>query len=49
MMKGSESMKALEKRIIPRMDHTAVTFLGLGGLEIGRNWGMGTDTERPDA
>ena len=21
---------------------------GLGGLEIGRNWGMGTDTERPD-
>ena len=42
-------MKALEKRIIPRMDHTEVTFLGLGGLEIGRNWGMGADTERPDA
>lgn len=42
-------MKALEKRIIPRMNGTAVTFLGLGGLEIGRNWGMGTDTERPDA
>ena len=41
-------MRALEKRTIERMDRTQVTFLGLGGLEIGRNWGMGTDTERPD-
>ncbi|MBR6411312.1 MAG: aldo/keto reductase [Clostridia bacterium] len=41
-------MRALEKRTIERMDHTQVTFLGLGALEIGRNWGMGTDTERPD-
>ncbi len=40
-------MKALEKRRIERMD-TEVTFLGFGALEIGRNWGMGTDTERPD-
>lgn len=38
--------KALEKRYIKRMD-TEVTFLGFGALEIGRNWGMGSDNERP--
>ena len=38
--------RALEKRHIARMN-TDVTFLGFGALEIGRNWGMGTDTERP--
>ena len=41
-------MRALEKRVIPRMDGTAVTFLGFGGLEIGRDWGMGQDTKRPE-
>lgn len=40
-------MKALNKRHIERM-HTDVTFLGFGALEIGRNWGMGKDVERPD-
>ena len=40
-------MKALEKRTIKRMS-TAVTFVGFGALEIGRNWGMGSDTQRPD-
>ena len=39
--------KALEKRYIKRMD-TEVTFLGFGALVIGRNWGMGSDNERPD-
>ena len=39
--------KALEKRYIKRMD-TEVTFLGFGALEIGRNWGMGSDNERPN-
>ena len=38
--------KALEKRYIKKMD-TSVTFLGIGALEIGRNWGMGSDNERP--
>ena len=38
--------KALEKRYIKKMD-TSVTFLGFGALEIGRNWGMGSDNERP--
>ncbi len=41
-------MRALEKRMIPRMNGEAVTFLGFGGLEIGRDWGMGTDTKRPE-
>jgi len=41
-------MRALEKRSIPRMGGTAVTFLGFGALEIGRNWGLGDDTARPD-
>lgn len=39
--------RALQKRYIPRMD-TEVTFLGLGALEIGRNWGLGDDKERPE-
>ena len=39
--------RALEKRHIDRMN-TDVTFLGFGALEIGRNWGMGTDKERPE-
>lgn len=40
--------KALEKRSIGRMNHTEVTFLGFGALEIGRNWGMGSDNQRPE-
>ena len=40
-------MKGLEKRHIERMD-TDVTFIGFGGLEIGRNWGMGSNTQRPN-
>jgi len=39
-------MKAFEKRHIERMN-TDVTILGFGALEIGRNWGLGMDTERP--
>ncbi len=41
--------RALEKRDIPRICQ-AVTFLGFGALEIGRDWGIGTGTEtqRPD-
>ena len=39
-------MKAFEKRYIKRMNIDA-TFLGFGALEIGRNWGMGSDNERP--
>ena len=39
--------RALEKRHIARMD-TDVTFLGFGALEIGRNWGMGDDKQRPE-
>ena len=39
--------RALTKRYIPRMD-TEVTFLGFGALEIGRNWGLGDDKERPE-
>ena len=27
---------------------TSVTFLGFGALEIGRNWGMGSDNQRPE-
>ena len=42
------NLLALQRRYIPSID-TSVTFLGFGALEIGRNWGMGTDTERPDA
>ena len=38
--------RALQKRYIPKMD-TEVTFLGFGALEIGRNWGLGDDKERP--
>lgn len=38
--------RALTKRHIGRMD-TDVTFLGFGALEIGRNWGLGEDKERP--
>lgn len=39
--------RALEKRHIGRMN-TDVTFLGFGALEIGRNWGMGDDNQRPE-
>lgn len=47
-------MKALEKRLIPRMNES-VTFLGFGALSIGRDWGMwwgqdrgiGEDLNRP--
>ena len=41
--------RAMEKRHIARAD-LDVTFLGLGGLEIGRNWGYGDEraTRRPD-
>ncbi|MBN1247510.1 MAG: aldo/keto reductase [Anaerolineae bacterium] len=33
------------------MDGTAVTFIGFGALEIGRNWGLGdeVETQRPEA
>lgn len=43
--------KALELRSIPRMGGTAVTFIGFGALEIGRNWGLGDEEEkqRPEA
>jgi len=40
-------MKALELRRIKRMN-ADVTFMGFGALEIGRDWGMGGDTKRPD-
>lgn len=30
------------------MGNTEVTFLGFGALEIGRNWGMGNDNQRPE-
>ena len=40
-------MKALEKRKIERIN-ADVTFIGFGALEIGRDWGIGTDIERPD-
>ena len=35
-------MKALEKRFIPKMNEH-VTFVGFGALEIGRDWGLGTE------
>ena len=41
-------MRAFDKRQVKRMDGTEVTFLGFGALEIGRNWGMGNDTNIPD-
>lgn len=41
-------MKALERRKIKRMGDIEVTFMGFGALEIGRDWGMGADTKRPD-
>jgi aryl-alcohol dehydrogenase-like predicted oxidoreductase len=37
--------KALERRTIGRMNKD-VTFLGFGALEIGRDWGIGTGSER---
>ncbi|MBH8598902.1 MULTISPECIES: aldo/keto reductase [unclassified Thermoactinomyces] len=37
--------RALEKREIPRIG-AAVTFLGFGALEIGRDWGLGDGRER---
>ena len=43
-----KNLIALQRRYIPSME-TSVTFLGFGALEIGRNWGMGEDTQRPDA
>lgn len=39
-------MKGLELRSSRRLG-SEVTFVGFGALEIGRNWGMGKDTERP--
>ncbi len=36
----------LEKRQLGRTG-LAVTFVGFGALEIGRNWGVGIDTKRP--
>lgn len=38
-------MKAFEKRILGKTG-VEVTFLGFGALEIGRDWGLGTDEER---
>ena len=35
-------MKALEKRSIPKMNEH-VTSVGFGALEIGRDWGLGTE------
>lgn len=40
-------MKGLELRTCKRLERD-VTFIGFGGLEIGRNWGMGRDKMRPD-
>ncbi|MBR7100296.1 MAG: aldo/keto reductase [Clostridia bacterium] len=40
-------MKGLELRTSDRLERD-VTFVGFGGLEIGRNWGIGKDTARPD-
>ncbi len=40
-------MKGLELRTSQRLE-SEVTFIGFGGLEIGRNWGMGKDTARPE-
>jgi len=40
-------MKALEKRNIGKSSLQA-TILGFGALEIGRDWGLGSDTARPD-
>ena len=40
-------MKGLELRTSSRLGK-GVTFIGFGSLEIGRNWGMGKDKERPD-
>jgi aryl-alcohol dehydrogenase-like predicted oxidoreductase len=37
----STTNKALEQRYIPRL-HRSVNFFGLGALEIGRDWGIGT-------
>ncbi|UVI33414.1 aldo/keto reductase [Paenibacillus spongiae] len=39
--------KALERRLVGRMNKE-VTFLGFGALEIGRDWGIGSETERPN-
>ena len=40
-------MKALEKRNIGK-SAIQTTILGFGALEIGRDWGLGSDTSRPD-
>jgi len=40
-------MKGVELRKIDKLN-TAVTFVGFGALEIGRDWGMGTDRQTPD-
>ncbi len=40
-------MKGLELRTSDRLEKN-VTFIGFGGLEIGRNWGMGKDTLLPE-
>lgn len=39
-------MKGLERRTSARLERE-VTFIGFGGLEIGRDWGMGKDNQRP--
>ncbi len=39
-------MKGLEWRSSDRLEQK-VTFIGFGGLEIGRDWGIGKDTVRP--
>ena len=41
--------QALEKRRIDRCGGAKVTFVGFGALEIGRDWGMGPNTSRPEA
>lgn len=39
--------KAYHQRFITKIDRSP-TFIGFGGLSIGRDWGFGTDTSRPE-